>query len=368
MRNRLTQEEVEKRFLEKGLKLIGKYKNCYTKVETECQFCKKTFLAKPNGIFIGDIKSCGCQRDKLLTQIDIEQRALKYNIKIIGKYIGAINKIECICPLCNRIFLAVASEILAGRIKSCGCLSNFRDLTRITQQEAEKRSLDIGIKLVGQYIAQHRKTKFKCPVCKSIFLATPKSIWNKHIQSCGNCNYLNIKVGNKVGKHTIIKVEKLKYKGCYIEAQCECGEIWKGLRHNFIRHKGKACNKCGIKINGRIMMIEKGILTSSKTYLIHKMIDYQGIHNYRYGIYTLDIALVKNNQKIAIEYDEWYWHKNRKNSDRKKLTKLRQNKWKILQIKAKNNIPTQKQLDKALHELAFTNRKKYTIKLKGWIK
>lgn len=359
-----TQKEAEDKFQEKGLRLVGKYINVATKVETECPFCKKIFLAKPASVFIGDIKSCGCHNFSKLTQEEVEKRALEHNIKIVGKYIHSQKKIECICPLCQSIFLGMPYDILRGKVKSCGCIQNFLDRTKLSQEEAKKRSISVGIRMIGEYKASYIKTEFECPDCKYHFLCEPKNIWNKHIRSCGSCKYHNIKVGNKIGKYTILKKYRKGCKGYWIEAQCDCGKIWIGKRSKFA---GKGfCKKCGFFINGRSFIVKNNCMTSKPAIHIQKMINNEGIHNYRIGIYSIDIALARNNNKIAIEYDEWYWHGYRIKQDRKKAKFLTKKGWKVLRIQAHNNLPTQKQLDKALHELIFTNRKRYTITLKNW--
>jgi len=57
---------------------------------------------------------------------------------------------------------------------------------KLTQEEAEKRSLGVGIEMVGEYTNSSTNCKFRCP-CGKLFLAQPSNIWNKHTKSCG-CN------------------------------------------------------------------------------------------------------------------------------------------------------------------------------------
>lgn len=80
----------------------------------------------------------------------------------------------------------------------------------------------------------------------------------------------------------------------------------------------------------------------------------------------VDIALVLNGVKIAIEYDSWFWHGHKQKEDLKRLTVLRKNGWKTLQIKANTKLPSKKQLQKALSELAYTKATKRTIRLNDW--
>ena len=55
----LSEEEVQKRYKIKNLKVVGKYKDSLTDVLTQC-FCGEVFESKPDSIFQGKTRSCGC--------------------------------------------------------------------------------------------------------------------------------------------------------------------------------------------------------------------------------------------------------------------------------------------------------------------
>jgi len=65
-------------------------------------------------------------------------------------------------------------------------------------------------------------------------------------------------------------------------------------------------------------------------------------------ILNIDIATVRNGRKIAIEYDEWHWHKRSLNKDRQRRSFLIGNGWRLIRICASNNLPTPEQLESAI--------------------
>lgn len=50
----------------------------------------------------------------------------------------------------------------------------------LTQEEAEKKSLIVNIKMIGQYKLANTKTQFQCPFCNKIFDAVPNHIMKKN--------------------------------------------------------------------------------------------------------------------------------------------------------------------------------------------
>lgn len=82
----------------------------------------------------------------------------------------------------------------------------------------------------------------------------------------------------------------------------------------------------------------------------------------------IDIVLLIEGQKIAIEYDGWHYHKNRQDKDRQKRKYLREHGFKTLRIKGGSDIPTKERLMAALDKLTDSTNKRlwYEIALPGW--
>lgn len=57
----------------------------------------------------------------------------------------------------------------------------------LSQLEAEKKSLDVGIKLVDTYSGSHKQVLFECPNCHKHIYSIPSNVWHFKTIKC-NCN------------------------------------------------------------------------------------------------------------------------------------------------------------------------------------
>lgn len=99
--------------------------------------------------------------------------------------------------------------------------------------------------------------------------------------------------------------------------------------------------------------------TSSQQLQIYNMLkenNYNVEINYPVSNVNLDVAFFMDNFKIAIEYDGWYWHKNRQIEDRRRDEFLKKLGWKILRVKSYREVPTLEQVLSAINKLILTNR------------
>ena len=71
---------------------------------------------------------------------------------------------------------------------------------------------------------------------------------------------------------------------------------------------------------------------------------------------VLDCLVIIDGVKIDVEYDGWYWHKNREAQDRRRNYKMLSLGYKVLRIKSLKEIPTKEQLSVAIDELANTDK------------
>ena len=135
------------------------------------------------------------------------------------------------------------------------------------------------------------------------------------------------------------KYHQIKYK-----CACSCGRVCVISYPNLISGASKKCGNCRLSKNGNVFSI--------KQKSIYDMLDF-AILNYPYKkmnkrILNIDIATVFSGNKIAIEYDEWYWHRNKLDDDRKRRNFLIGNGWRVIRICASNNLPSIDQLKEAI--------------------
>lgn len=110
--------------------------------------------------------------------------------------------------------------------------------------------------------------------------------------------------------------------------------------------KEKYGNECYLISNiGRNNIINnnKNIYTSKPQFeLYNLLLEFYGNCelNYPCGSCLLDCMITINNQKIDVEYDGWYWHKDRQDQDRKRDEYVKSQGYKILRIVGSKYIPT----------------------------
>lgn len=73
------------------------------------------------------------------------------------------------------------------------------------------------------------------------------------------------------------------------------------------------------------------------------------------GSLTFDCLLTVGNDKIDVEYDGWYWHKDNVDADRRRNYKVLGLGYKVLRIKSKYKLPTKEQIIEAVNYLTIEN-------------
>jgi hypothetical protein len=183
----------------------------------------------------------------------------------------------------------------------------------------------------------------------------------KRIKTCGRCN--NPKVGDRFGKLVVVEIITKNSFGCSVVCNCDCGRQWKGFLRDLRRKKVLNCSNCGFYMNG--------VAISSSAIKLHGLF---GMGELNYNIeeiryknnrpMNVDIALPC--EKIAIEYNEWYWHRKSLNKDRRKILRLLQGGWKILIINARNNLPTREEIVWGISMMRNSYTPIFTLTLDGW--
>lgn len=80
----------------------------------------------------------------------------------------------------------------------------------------------------------------------------------------------------------------------------------------------------------------------------------------------LDIEVRINGVLIDIEYDGWYWHKDKEDEDRKRNYAVMADGYKVLRIRSARSLPTNEELFEAINYLTTTNHCYKVIVLPDW--
>jgi len=228
---------------------------------------------------------------------------------------------------------------------------------RITSQHfhevAEKNGFEwIGVEAEGN----NAKTKWRCSKGHE-WEAAYASIHQGHgCPYCARNHPLAVEDYLNIGKNRDILwtgTELPKNNQTKTKWRCSKGHEWESIYNSVKDSLG--CPFCLGFVNGQPV--------SKPQRKICEMVN--GELNIKFKRYNIDIVIYKDNFPIAIEYDCWYWHKNKLDHDAKKTTDMIMAGWRVLRIKASMLIPSQQQLDDAIHEL-ISGSKYAEIVLDDW--
>lgn len=138
--------------------------------------------------------------------------------------------------------------------------------------------------------------------------------------------------------------------GTPTEWECLEGHRWLASYSNI--YSGTGCPQCQFRVNGQKV--------SRPQVAIHEMIG--GELNYPLARYRIDVAFPE--ERIAVEYDGWYWHDAERDARRDKH--LLKRGWRIVRVKGSMLVPSQEQLDTALAQ-ARSGKSRVEIVLDDWI-
>lgn len=139
--------------------------------------------------------------------------------------------------------------------------------------------------------------------------------------------------------------------------RCVCGKECINSYTNLIKDNVISCGDCGKHKNGHTV--------SGVQLRLFKMLN-RGVLNFKIdNKRSVDIALVYNNKKVAVEYNGWRWHKNNRNADTNKQQILLDENWYLLNINSSRKLPTLEEIYTKLDQLSINN-KIATITLDDW--
>lgn len=199
-------------------------------------------------------------------------------------------------------------------------------------------------KLLAETRLVRTNNKVKSCGCKKSELISKKNSRNLIDKQFGRLLVIE-RVGTDKNRHVLWK------------CLCHCGN-YKTLNSNHLTRTKDSVKSCGNCIN-RV----NGVQVSDTQVSLAKLIP-NGELNYKVGRYYIDIALVSAN--IAIEYNSWFWHFNKRDNDKKRATYIINKGWKVLTIRGNVILPNIDAVLNAVQKLKTTTRKRMTITLKDW--
>ena len=183
-----------------------------------------------------------------------ELKEKKSNIKVIGKYQTAKDKIECKCLVCNTHWLATPNKLLLGRgCPTCG-EKKCRNSKRIKQDDFINRLKEVNpnITPLETYTTLKTKMLFRCNICNNEWQTLPSVVLYGH--TCPKCSHKQGGDKWRKSKETFVKEmfninPDIEIIGEYIndstkiECLCKiCNTKWETIPNNLLHNSG--CPKC----------------------------------------------------------------------------------------------------------------------------
>lgn len=336
--NRLPKQSQDYRDLasSRGLKWLGPLTSTHKKTKWECQY-GHIFSSRYYDISRGH----GCPYCAGLTRKTMSEYAdlaKEHSLIWIGpKVENTASKTGWQCSTCDSIWQATYNTILRGR--GCPYCANRVPITERGYHELAKlRSIEwIGIQLPKN---SDTKTHWRC----SFGHQWETSYHNiKATNGCPRCTGRFPR--DEDDYHNLASSKSFEWIGEILPAatdvktiwRCSLGHEWEA-RYSDIHHKNSGCPLCINRVNGfPVSKIQRQL---------HQMLG--GVLNYRFNRRAIDIALEIDGVKIAVEYDCWYWHQGKGESDLRRDAYLLKHAWRILRIKSSNKLPVREQLDAAI--------------------
>jgi hypothetical protein len=226
------------------------------------------------------------------------------------------------CPLCARQRTAVALA-LSGQ--------DFREL-------ATRR----GFEWIGETVVRARKpTRWRCP---------HGHVWSARYDNlrrgdgCPVC--AGVKPRSPADYHALAAERGFRWLGPDVPSvlqptgwACSTGHSWRTCFSKI--QQGRGCPTCA--------HMENGARVSAPQRRLAQLLD--GELNYRDGRYRIDVALVSETCRVAVEYDSWWWHAGRDQADEAREQVLLARGWRVLRIRSNTLLPPSEQLQEALDQL-----------------
>lgn len=230
----------------------------------------------------------------------------------------------------------------------------------------------------------HKKIQIQCDYCKQIFTKTYKE-WNHGLLSGKDCCYKCQSKKNKdvcqskYGVDSVFKLEEVKNKtkatlqAKYgVEYITQSSEIYEKIKQTNLRKYGVPYTTQSPEIIEKMRMgfvHNNNQICKSKAeeQMCDILMEIYGKHcvfpSYPYSNIIMDCLLYINGQFVDVEYDGYYWHKNKQEYDKRRNYFVLKNNIKVLRFVANNTIPTKEQIIENVDYLIKDNHHLKIVKL-----
>lgn len=361
-RSAFTNEQVQERLDQYGLTLLSDYTRNIHPIKVRCK-CGEEYWAKFIHITRG--KKTTCLKCEFVT---IKQKLAAYGTQILTnqeEYMGenAHASLQCFC---GNTFSGRPGKHLNGYYKgSCGCATHIKGVNLAGTK------LNHFTILSNNFVRKNGINYLPCQCdCGQVVLIAHHYLTAKKSQMCNTCSALNStkgirernakEVSDYLSRYEYTQISPYRGTLRKIEVRCCCGKIVKMKCGHLLK-----LARQNVRLNCKCNKIKNGRMTSNPVFKLHDILG-RGVHNYNGSAGCIDIALCYKGKKVAIEYDEWWWHKDHKAKDDRKNKKLLDNGWFVLRLRVSGYLPTYREMIRSLDKLIRSETRFLARTHKSW--
>lgn len=299
----------------------------------------------------------------------IEENLFQKGFTLVN-YESTAKKIRVRC-FCGKEFDTYYHSLIDNQRKNCSCTKKLDSIKNRLLPEIKRKinkwtilSIDEDVKDKDHLTLNDIRYICECD-CGTIRSVSRKSLIGNNTISCGcilQCGYDIDLRHNKYEKLTVIDFEyAIRGKTGKWICVCECGNTHKVTANHLTSGAVKSCGNCQNNINGRkCSFIQKKLFNLIKNIYPNYDISINYVKENR----NFDIAI--ESHKIAIEYDEWFWHGFKQDKDEQRNKQIIDFGWSLLVIRASDNLPRESVLKNKINKLLTKRSVLEVLKLRGW--
>ena len=157
-------------------------------------------------------------------------------------------------------------------------------------------------------------------------------------------------------KEKIRETQEVKYNGMGMASPITKEKILNSLEQHKLEDSSFIDNVISKRQN-TLYKNGTGPISEPQKILNEMLVDLYGnaLLNYPCGRCLLDCVVEVNGEKFDIEYDGWYWHKDRLKQDYQRDWFIKNNGYRIIRILAMKEVPTKEQISSTISEMIEKN-------------
>ena len=316
----LTREEAIEKIKKSSpsVELIGEYSGTKNSSRFKCLRCGNIWETKVGNIFDGHgCPICGKKKSddaKRLSEEEFKKKMSQVHgdrIECLETYKGANNiKLKFKCTKCDNIWEATPLNILAGRgCPECG-KSTAGLKRRLKRDDVIKKMQSVApnTELVGDISTTKQKAIFRCKRCGNEWSTDLGNVLAG--KQCPKCAILDRKekltMSNEEFQERLMtnKENRITTSDVYKNARTkmvfhceECGATWNSTPNNIL-YRDRGCPECARHVSNKEKEVRDFI----------ESLGFTPEYNVRDVIPPKELDIYVPEKRVAIEFNENYWH------------------------------------------------------------